>query len=180
MYSLANLVAGRQTRTYLTISLLCLVAAGCAGDDPMSGTWRQTDATTELPPELGGGVLDIDATVALDGLASPEATFNIDMNLAAMGLTDVIQVEGTYFDDGTNLTLTISGFVIDPASGNTSSVIEGMQCITLTGFAGTPVCFPPEQTHAYTVADDTLSLVLDHSIAGNPVSQTHFTFARVQ
>lgn len=144
----------------------------------MTGAWVQSDATTPLPAAVGGGDLDIDATLTLDGATSP-ATFHLLMTLEASGLADTIEAEGTYIDGGSDLTLTFTGFVIDPDSGNTTTIAEdGSQCVILQGFAGTPVCFRTPQTNAYSVGDDTLTVILDHEIAGAPESQTLLTLTR--
>lgn len=178
MNALANTVAVRAMSIHLAISLLGLVASGCAGADPLTGVWTDPDATTQLPPELGGGLLDIDATLVLDGDVAP-ATFHLTMNLSALGLVDVIDTEGTYVDDGNDLTLTFNGFTIDPGSGNTSSVAEnGDQCIILDGFAGTPVCFGVPQTNPYTLAGDNLTFEFRQGIAGNPPSLTILELTR--
>ncbi len=178
MNSLANPIANPIARLagLLAVSFTSLVVSACSGADPMTGSWVQPDATTPLPAAVGGGDLAIDATLDLDATA---ATFSLLMTLEASGLVDSIETGGTYVDDGTNLTLTFTGFVIDPASGNTANVAEdGSQCITLTGFAGTAVCFPVPQTNGYTIAGDSLTVVLDHTIAGAPVSQTTLSLTR--
>jgi hypothetical protein len=161
-----------------TLAILSLFAAACAGD-PTTGTWAQHDATTPLPDVLVPDTdLAIDATWEMDGAVSP-GSFTLTMNLEAIGLTDAIELVGTYERAGSDLTLTFTGFVIDPASGNTSMVREdGAQCITLHGFLDTPVCFQTPQTHAYAVDADTLTVTLDHEIAG-VASQTNFTLLRV-
>jgi len=172
MRALTSLGAVRRISTFLAAAVLGLAATACAGDDPMTGSWAQSDATTPLPMTLGGGDLAIDATMEMNGRVSP-ATFDLDMDLEALGLTDNMRLEGTYVDEGSDLTLTITGFVIDPASDNTARVRDdGSHCIVLSGFAGTEVCFRSPQTNPYTVGDQTLTIVLDHEIAGAPESQT--------
>jgi len=171
-------LSNRLPNPLLTLSLLGLLVCGCSGADPMTGSWVQPDGTTPLPSAVGGGDLDIDATLDLDGAASP-ATFSLLMTLEASGLADTIEAEGTYVDDGTSLTLTFTGFVIDPATGNTSTVADdGSQCVNLQGFANTPVCFRVPQTNNYTLAGDGLSIVLNHTIAGAPESETTLTLTR--
>jgi hypothetical protein len=167
----------RFSRRSISIALVCALAAGCAGDHPLTGTWRQPNGSTMLPDTLGGGQLMVDATLTLDGRASP-ATFDLILNLAYMGLHDTIHAQGTYVASGSNLALTFTHFVIDPASGNVPSIVDGMQCITLQGFAGTPVCFPTPQTHAYALTD-TLTITLQHTIGGSPVSTTTLTLERM-
>ena len=178
MYSSAKLVYGPKRDTFLAISFLGLLTSACAGGDPMTGTWTQPDATTTLPSSLGGGPLDIDATLELDGLVETP-TFHLTMNLSHVsGLADTVVAEGTYVEDGDDLTLTFTNFVIDPASGNVADVAEdGSQCITLMGFGGTPVCFRTPQTNTYTLGE-TLNMVLDHQIAGADEVQAVFTLNR--
>lgn len=167
------------TRVLFTAAL---IAAGCASQDPLSATWRQPDATTRLPEILGGGTLELDATLELDGGASP-ATFELYLNLATdfqgARLTDTIHAHGTYVDRGDQLVLSVTGFTIPSGSENTASTLEdGSQCIILLGFAGTGVCFAAPQTSDYTLSGDTLTMTLVHSIAGQPQSSTSFRFTR--
>ena len=179
MISTPSLARGRAD-VRPAIAILSLFAAACAGD-PTSGSWAQHDATTPLPDVLVPDTdLNIDATWELDGTVSP-GSFTLTMNLEALTLTDTIQLEGTYDRAGTDLTLTITDFVIDPASGNASTLREedGAQCIDLAGFAHTPVCFQTPQTNPYTVDGDTMTVTLDHEIAG-VASQTFFTLARTE
>ena len=176
MDMLTNLIARGRTPLLICLGLL---AAACAGEDLMTGTWAQSDAQTPLPDALGGGMLDIDAEAVLDGANMP-GTFTLEMNLSAMGLMDTMTVQGTYIDAGDTLDLTITGFVVDSGSSNEVSVAaDDSQCIVLQGFAGTPVCFPATQSNPYTADGDVLNMTVQHSIAGAPVSQTTFNFARV-
>jgi len=85
---------------------------------------------------------------------------------------------GTYVREGGGLTLTVTGFDIDPASGNTSSVAEdGSRCIVLQGFGEASVCFPTPQTHPWRVEGDSLTIILDNSILGT-AAPTTLTFTR--
>lgn len=180
MRSLTKLFTGTRTHLTLAASLVALGASACAGGDPLTGTWSDPDATTPLPAELGGGDLGVDATLVLDDSASP-GTFDLHIALSFEGLTDTVDLQGTYVDAGSELTLEPSGFTIDPASGNTASVAEdGSQCIILQGFAGAGVCFPSPQTNPYVLAGDTLDVTIDQAIAGAAVSQTHLALTRAQ
>ncbi len=167
----------RRARRVLTLAMVVGLGTACAGDHPLAGTWRQAHGVTALPPSLGGD-LDVDATLVLDGRAMP-ATFDLDLLLSYETLSDEVHVRGTYVATGSDLALTFDDFLIDPLSGNTSSIAaDGSRCIVLTGFGGSGVCFPSPQTHAYTLDGDTLSIVLDNAIAGAPVSQTRLAFTR--
>jgi hypothetical protein len=153
-----------------------LAASACNGQS-LEGTWHEPDGTTKLPDAVGGGDLNVDATLVLDDSASPKA-FELDLSLEFEGLNDTIDARGTYAIDGSNLTLTFTEFVIDPASGNSSEVAEdGSQCIYLMGFTGAPVCFPSPQTNPY-VLDEDLTITIEQSIAGDAVSQTELTMTR--
>jgi hypothetical protein len=160
------------------VLVLGLAASACNGQS-LDGSWHQPDGTTKLPDAVGGGDLNVDATLVLDESASPR-TFELDLALEFEGLTDAIDARGTYATDGSDLTLTFSEFVIDPASGNTSEVAEdGSHCIYLMGFTGAPVCFPSPQSNPY-VLEDTLAITIEQSIAGDAVSQTELTMTRSQ
>jgi len=166
----------RAVTLSFSFTLLVLSSTlGCASGEPLTGTWTQPNATTQLPPSLGGGILNVNATL----LGSSPRAFDMTLALETLGLTDTIRLRGTYVQAGTDLTLELSGFVIDPASMNTSRVsATGEQCIVLMGFAGTEVCFPTPQTHPYSVSGNTLTMTLDHEIAGAATSQTHFALTR--
>lgn len=177
MHALTHRGAPRARLALVLVSLGALASA-CAGDHPLTGTWRQPHGVTALPPSLGGDLLDVDATLILDGRAMP-STFDLDLALSYQTLADTVHARGTYVASGSELTLTFTEFVIDPTSGNTSSVAaDGAQCIVLQGFAGSGVCFPSPQGHAYVLDGDTLSIVLDDAIAGAAVSQTNLTLTR--
>lgn len=168
----------RRNPTFLAVSLLGLLTAACASEEPVSGTWAQSDAQTPLPwEELGvpeGTMLNIAATWEFDDTEN----FTVDMDFEALGLTDVATLEGTYIADGAELELTFNGFVVDPASENTTRTAEdGAQCIVLSGFLGTEVCFQTPQARAYTVGADALSMSVEHTIVGVP-GQTDFDLAR--
>lgn len=167
-------------RLHAAIFILGLFATACA-DASISGSWTQHDASTPLPDPIDPEhrPLNIDTTWELGG-DTPPGDLTVTMDLEALGLTDAIELVGTYVANGSDLTLTFTGFVIDPASGNTSRVGEdGAQCIVLAGFAGTPVCFPTPQTHAYTTTGDTLTVTLDAEIAGE-LTQVNFTMASAE
>lgn len=166
--------------TILLPSILAAFAVSCAGPDPMTGTWHDADATTPLPAEYGGGLLNVDATLALDGDAAP-STFGLHLRLEYMGLSDVVDAQGTYEDDGSSVALTFTGFTIDPASGNTARVADdGSQCITQMGFGGAEVCFPVPQTASYALDGDALTLTVHQAIAPAELTDTQLTFTRVQ
>lgn len=153
---------------------MAVLASACG--DPLAGTWRQPDATTTLPD---GSTLDVDATLVLDGAASPPA-FDLHLDLSTMGLSDVIDARGTYEDGGENIALTFTGFTVDSASGNTTRVSDqGAQCITLQGFGGPEVCFPVPQTNAYVLEGDTLSMTIEQAIIVPEVTETHLALRRV-
>ena len=180
MRSLARLLAGTRLHVTLSLSLVALGASACAGDAGLAGTWRQSDATTRLPASLGGGDLGVDATLVLDDGTSP-GTFDLHLALSFEGLTDTVDLQGTYVEAGAELTLEPAGFTIDSASGNTQRVAEdGSQCIVLQGFAGTEVCFSSPQTNGYVLAGDALEITIDQAIAGDAVSQTHLILTRQQ
>lgn len=157
----------RSIRTPLALSLALLTSA-CAAGDPMAGTWNQPDAICPLPAFLDAD-LNVDATLVLDPDAEPP-TFQLTMDLEAVGLVDIIVAEGTYTEDGTNLTLNPTDFVIDPMSGNEVVPGAGAEvCINLTGFANTVVCLPSPQTNAYTLSGGSLQFTLDYTVVGEPM-----------
>jgi hypothetical protein len=162
-------------------SLLAAMALqGCMGDHPITGTWRQRNAVTHLPTELGGDPIDIDATLVLDGHASP-GTFDLTLDLSYMSaLSDHVLAHGTWVTQGGNLDLTFTGFTIDPASGNVASVdpATGAQCIALSGFGNVSVCFPVPQGHPYTLGADTLGITLDQTIGGYTTPSTSLSLIR--
>lgn len=167
-------------RVLVGAAVISMLASACASEDQLSGTWRDPDGTTQLPPDLGGGLLGVDATLELDGTVEP-ATFDLHLLLTLEGLSDTVDAYGTYEETGADLTLNFEGFTIDPASGNTTNVADdGSQCIVLQGFGGGAVCFPVPQTNGYTVASDTLTMIIDQAIAGAPVSETNLAFERVE
>lgn len=176
----ANLVRSRGAAVRVMIPLLGLLAAACATEDPVAGTWSQSDAVAILPPSVpvpDGTPLNIDANWQMDATAQP-GTFTVGMDLEAIGLVDRIDVEGTYVAAGDELELTFTGFVLDPESINTTTTREdGTPCIVLMGFAGTEVCFPSPQTHAFATDGDTLSFTLDTVVAGDPMP-ADFTLTR--
>lgn len=158
------------------VALLGLLAGACASDPAIAGTWAQSDAQTPLPdvlPVPDGTDLNIVASWSFDAADR----FTLEMDLEAIGLTDRMVIEGTYAEDGGQIDLQVEGFVIDAESTNVQTTVEGAPCITLDGFAGTPVCIPPVQTHEYTLGEDTLTVALDHTIAGEE-GQTTFTLTR--
>ena len=158
------LLIARSIRAPLALSLALLTSA-CAAGDPTAGTWNQPDAVCPLPAFLGAD-LNVDATLVLDPDVEPPA-FRLTMDLEAAGLVDLMVVEGTYTEDGTNLTLRSTGFVIEPPSTNTADIdVDGSQCITLAGFAGSRVCLPSPQTNAYTQAGAELQIALDYTVVG--------------
>lgn len=166
------------TRIALTCSLA--LASACGSGDPLTGTWRQPDATTRLPAEYGGGDLAVDATLTFDGEAATP-TFEMHLDLALEGLTDVVDAHGTYEDLGDELELTFEGFTIDPASGNTPRVADdGSQCITLMGFGGAEVCFPAVQTNPRAIGGETLTMTIDQAIAPAALTETQLSLSRVQ
>ena len=181
MNTLATDVAGRSALRP-AILLLVTLAAGCAADDPVSGTWEQSEATATLPDVVGGGTLYIDAAVQMHAEVEPSTfMFDLDLEERDLMLSDALTVEGTYVDDGASLELTFTGFAIDPASGNESWVDEdtGAHCIVLQGFAGTPVCLPSPQTSAYSADGASLGVTLDSVVAGEPMQIT-FALSRVE
>lgn len=153
-----------MNHTLIRFSLVTasLLALGCSAPSapPLGGTFTGM-ATTPLPsPPLPPGDLAIDATLRLD---EATGTFELDMDLAALGLVDVMNVRGSYVAANGILTLTPTGF--DPASTNVWSFEGGAACMTLAGFVDTPVCFT-EHDSEYTVVGDELSFTLSHNIAG--------------
>lgn len=157
---------------HTAIALFGLLTAACAGD-PVAGTWAQSDASATLPPSVP---VPPDTTLAIDTTWQLEAgTSTVTMDLEAIGLTDSIELTGTYVDEGAALALTFTGFVIAAESENVASVgDDGAQCIVLTGFGGTPVCFPTPQENPFTVEGDTLTVTLDYTVAADTM-QTTFT-----
>lgn len=149
--------------TLVSLALLALALTACTSDAPLDGTYSGA-ATTPLPsPPLPTGDLAIDATLRLDSATS---TFELDTDLAALGLVDVMNVRGTFVAANGMLTLEPTEFEVDPASGNTVANREdGTPCITLAGFVSTEVCMP-EATSAYTRDGDTFTFTLTHEIAG--------------
>jgi hypothetical protein len=164
----------------LSGSLSLASMSGCAGD-AMTGTWQDLEATTPLPDVIGGGNLNVDATVILDETVEP-ATFDILFGLAhPEGLSDEIRMHGTCVADGTDLTLRIDGFTIAEGSMNTASVGEdGSQCITLSGFGGAQVCFPAEQTNGYVLNGDSLAMTINQSIIGAPLTETNLALTLIE
>ncbi|MBW2462765.1 MAG: hypothetical protein JRH11_14030, partial [Deltaproteobacteria bacterium] len=155
-----------------------LTTSACTGADAMGGAWTDPDATTRMPAHLGGGILNVDATLILDADVAP-ATFDLNLNLETEGLTDSIVVQGTYVDNGPDLTLTVTGFAIDPTSGNTADVAEdGSQCVYMEGFGGAGVCFPVPQTKAYALAGDSFDITIVQAIAGADASLTQLNLSR--
>ncbi len=164
-----------RQRSLRSLRLLCVLAAvlaaSCAGADPLDGTWRQTDAVVSLPD---GTPVDLDATVVLAG-----GSFEMHLALSTMGLSDVIDAYGTYEDTGDELALTWGGFTIDPASGNEARVDEnGRHCITQNGFGGAEVCFPSPQSSAYGLEGDALTLTIQEAIITQDVGQTELSLTR--
>jgi hypothetical protein len=153
-------------RIRLIVSTALVVAlTACTGSTGpgIEGSFAGT-AVTPLPsPPLPEGNLDITAELRLDGDAG---TFALDMDLSSMGLMDRADLRGTYVASNGAITLLPTGFEIDPASGNTA---EGL-CITLAGFAETPVCFDEMQDGEYQDASVTLTLARD--IAAVPDTTT--------
>lgn len=161
----------------LTILTFALLTTACA-DPVVGGTWTQSDATTPLPDRIAEGeFLNIDATLDIDDLpATP--TFTLSMDLEALGLTDRIVMNGTCTHENGQMVVDITGFEIDPASGNSAEVDEdGNQCITLVGFARTPVCFEATQTSDIELGNESFTWTLTHTIASDPGSTT-FDFTR--
>lgn len=162
------------------VVLASIALVGCMGDHPITGTWRQHDAVTHLPTELGGDPIDVDATLVLDGHAAP-GTFDLTLDLSYMSaLSDHVLAHGTWTTNGGNLALTFTGFTIDPASGNVASVdpMTGAQCIALQGFGNVSVCFPVPQSHPYALSGDSLGITLDQAIGGYAVAQTPLSLTR--
>ncbi len=160
----------------IQIALLLGPASGCVGEETLAGTWQDLDATTALPDFLGGDLLDVDAVVDLDDAAVP-GSFEMRLDIShPEGLADSIDVSGSYEDDGTELSFDFEEFHIDAASSNDDFVGEdGSKCINLSGFGGAPVCFPAHQANPYTLDGGTLSIVIEQSISGAPVSETHLS-----
>jgi hypothetical protein len=162
--------------TAVAASLFALVA--CGGADPVSGTWNQPNGTIAIPIALGGGSLGDNATLVFNDSVSPP-TFDLTMDLSYTGLTDTLEVHGTYTDSGGALTLDFTGFVISTGSGDTTDVAsDGSQCLTMTPLAGATVCFATPQTDTYQIANDTLTIGINNDIAGAPASTTTLTLTR--
>src|SRR5690242_6396396 len=87
----------RHTAHALCTALLAFAASACDGH-PLDGTWRQPDGTTKLPDAIGGGDLNVDATLVLDDEASPR-TFELGLKLEFEGLTDTVEAHGTYVSE---------------------------------------------------------------------------------
>ncbi|RLB45832.1 MAG: hypothetical protein DRJ42_29080 [Deltaproteobacteria bacterium] len=167
-----------STLTLSLVALFSLTASACTGADSMGGTWTDSFATTRLPAHIGGGILNVDATLVLDADVAP-ATFELTLALETDGLADTIIVEGTYVDNGPDLTLTATGFVIDPASGNAANVAEdGSQCVLMQGFGGAGVCFPAPQTNDYVLVGDSLEITINQAIAGADANETFLSLTR--
>jgi hypothetical protein len=157
-------------RIRLIVSTALVVAlTACTGSTGpgIEGSFAGT-GVTPLQPPLPPGNLDIAAELRLDGDAG---TFALDMDLSSMGLMDAIELRGTYVASDGAITLLPTGFEIDPASGNTA---DGL-CITLAGFAETPVCFGEMQDGEYESAS--VALTLAHQIAG-AAGTTSLTLSR--
>ena len=170
-------VAARRVLTGPWVAALVLLGAGCAGDDPLHGAWAQPAGSTELPG--GMGTLAVDATLTLDGRASP-STFALALALSFEPLADAFEARGTYERTDETLTLRFEEVVSAPEAGNPTRVgDDGAYCIGLGGFGGAEVCFPSPQTNAYRLGDDTLAITIEQAILGADVSQTHLTLARV-
>lgn len=138
------------------VSLVLALAACSAGTGPAIEGSFAGSAVTPLPaPPLPEGDLQIEASLVLDGDAG---TFELDMDLAALGLTDEMNVRGTYVAANGSITLMPTGYQIPADSPNTQ---DGL-CITLVGFAETVVCLPEMESGEYT---DSISLTLEHEIA---------------
>ena len=169
-----------KTRSILLASSFALLAVACGGGDPVTGTWNQPDGTITIPAALGGGSLDDNATLVFDDSVSP-AAFTLTMDLSFQGLTDTLEAKGTYTNDGSNLTLTFTGFVIAPGSGDTSNVSpDGSQCVTMNALAGATVCFQTPQTDGYKIAGDTLTIAIDNQIVGADPAPTTLTLKRTK
>lgn len=161
-------------RTVLAVSILVALAAGCAGADPMTGTWRQEDGTIFLPD---GTPLDADVTLGIDGAAS---TFDLHLDLEVSGLSDTFDAHATYVDTGSALELTFTGITVPAGSESQVSTGEnGEPCVELAGFGGAVVCLPTPQSNGYVLAGDSFAITVDHTILGVP-SSTDFDLARAQ
>jgi hypothetical protein len=177
---------GKKRRALLALLAgFAALAPACASAPSLAGTWSDPDGTTPLPESVGGGDLNIASVLVLaEGGTMP--TFDLHMELEFMGLMDVIDAQGTYVASGPNLTLTFTGFDIDPASGNAEMTIDGVPCITQTGFGGATVCFPSPQSHPYRVDGSTLTITIDgcrprrwrRSRGGTDPRAAHFSYTR--
>lgn len=178
MHEHTNLTGGPRARAAVSIFLAGAFVSACAGDPPLTGTWRDADAMTELPD---GTPLSVDATLAMDeGEGESSFDLHLELELTDAGLRDAVDAHGTYERNGSNLTLTITGFDIDPASGNEAHVAEdGSQCIRMMGFGGAGVCFPTPQTNPYFLGEE-LEITIDQSITEAPVNQTHLYLTPVE
>ena len=152
--------------TRLALVSTLSAAAGC-GAPPLDGTFNGAGETPlpaliAMPPD---NMLQIEAVFDLD-----EATghFTLAMDLEFMGLMDDVTVDGDYVAENGELTLEPTALT---GSTGMTSVVEGVQCITLERFAGTPVCFPPS-SHPFTDTDGALAFTFDHLIAGEAGTTT--------
>lgn len=147
------------------VFVLFALLAGCASDPSVAGRYAGS-GTAPLPsPPLPMEELSADATLVL----ADDGTFELDMDLAveALGLTDVMNVRGTYTAANGMLTLTPTGYV-DGAGAAIAPVVgeDGAQCIVLAGFLDTPVCLPSPQTEAYTLVGEALTITVQDDVAG--------------
>jgi len=172
-------LAVSATRLCLALSaaVVALAASGCGGDK-LHGTWTEPNGTIAIPDSVGGGTLSDNATMVFDSTVAPQ-TFDLKMLLGTQGLTDTLEAHGTYTETDKDLTLTFTGFVVDPMSGDTTSVAsDGSQCLTLMGLGGAGVCFSTPQTHPYTVTDTGLTVAIDNSIVGASPTVTSLSLTR--
>ncbi len=163
----------------LAPTLACLAClAGCAGGDPVNGTWNQQNGTIEIPPPLGGGTVATNNTLVFDDTASP-AKFTLTMDLSFANLTDTLQAHGTYTDDGKAVAFTFTGFDVTPNSGDTASIGDGgSQCITLNALAGATVCFEAQQSQTYTLSGNSLTIAITNEIVGGAMGPTTLSLTR--
>lgn len=139
--------------------------AGCASDPSVAGRYVGSGIAPLPNPPLPMEDLSADATLVL----AEDGTFELDLALAveALGLTDVMNVRGTYVAAGGMLTLEPTGYEIPEGSLNTTAAgPNGEPCIVLAGFLDTPVCLPAAQTRPYTLAGDALSITIEDNVAG--------------
>ncbi len=162
----------------LASTIACL--AGCGGGDPVNGAWNQQNGTIDIPQSLGGGTVATNNTLVFDDTVSP-GKFTLKMDLSFANLTDTLQAHGTYVDDGKAVAFTFTGFDVTQGSGDTASVGDGgSQCITLTALAGATVCFQAQQSDAYTLATDTLTIPIMNEIVGGAMGPTTLTLTRAK